>query len=325
MKSIFNIILCFAAFWNRPALSATVYNWQESDDVSRLGGNGSFLAPLGLTSISGVIDYQVGDAWGKMPIQKIDQAPRYADKIVQATARVGGGTGWFLGYFAGKAIMASNHHVCASAPACRPGSSVSFPINKIKLKVTDYYGSWTDVDLALFAVEVPANQQDLFQAIARPFNFNKKIEENLSLMTFGFGIAGNPNRVLMGGFDEDCRVLSNEIVYMGDPDEYNPGPYKVYSFANGCDVSHGDSGSAMVDSSDGEVIGIIWTGKIPKSSQARSSSNIRDAQDTKNKGFIWGEMSYGAPAQEIKGVLSKVMNNPATQSEFKKVLENMLD
>lgn len=320
MKNLIASVVCLAIS-GAQAFSST-FDWQGREAAVRLGGGSAFLEPLSLTATTGVLDYQVGDSWGKTPIKSLNQAPRYADKIVQATARVGGGTGWFLGYFAGKAIMASNHHVCQSG-ACMPGRTVKFPINQVSLKVSDYYGSWTDVDLALFAVTIPENLESQFQNIARPFNFDKRIEENLTLMTFGFGIAGNPRNDLMGGFDEDCRVLSSDIVYMPDPDEYNPGPYKVYSFANGCDVSHGDSGSAMVDSTDGEVIGIIWTGKIPKQTNARSSANIRTAQENNDNAFIWGEMSYGAPAVEIKKVLSKAM--ATTQSnDLKNVLEAML-
>ena len=276
------------------------------------------------TALKGAVsDYQVGDIWGKHPISQLDQLPPYADKIAQVTARVGGGTGWFLGFFGGKAIMASNHHVCDGGRGCQRGSKVFFPLKNISLTVDAYYGSWTDTDIALFSVTVPSKYIDFFRENASPLQFQRELTLDLPIMTFGFGVASNPNRSLMGGFDEDCRVLSEEIRFLADPDEFNPGPYKVFSFANGCDVSHGDSGSAMVDRTNGEVIGIIWTGRIPKNKNAQSSDYIRQAENG-NAEFIWSEMSYGAPAVEIKKVFQKVLTTTKNE-ELKTVLQDMLD
>lgn len=289
-----------------------------------LGGR-DFLGKVPVTAFlnGAVADYQVGDTWGKKEVSRLDQLPPYADKIAQVTARVGGGTGWFIGFFGGKGIMASNHHVCAGGRGCQKGSKVFFPLKNISLTVEEYFGSWTDTDVALFSVTVPSTQIEFFREHGRPFRFDQDLTQDLPLMTYGFGVAGNPKRSLMGGLDEDCRVLSEETRLIADPDELNPGPYKVYSFANGCDVSHGDSGSAMVDRTSGEVIGIIWTGRIPKNRNAQSSDYIRQAADSKSE-FIWKEMSYGAPATEIKKVFQKALNttkNPV----FKVVLTDMLD
>jgi hypothetical protein len=289
-----------------------------------LGGRNSLeKVPLTAFLNGAVADYQVGDIWGKTEMARLDQLPPYADKIAQVTARVGGGTGWFVGFFGGKGIMASNHHVCDGGRGCQKGSKVFFPLKNISLTVEDYYGSWTDTDIALFSVTVPSTQVEFFKDNARPFRFERDLTLDLPLMTFGFGVAGNSKRSLMGGFDEDCRVLSEETRFIADPDEFNPGPYKVYSFANGCDVSHGDSGSAMVDRTNGDVVGIIWTGRIPKNKNAQSSDYIRQAQDSKSE-FVWKEMSYGAPATEIKKVFQKVLSTTKNQG-LKVVLADMLD
>lgn len=272
--------------------------------------------------LASVNDYRVGDVWGKHPIRTLDQAPAYSEKIVQATARVGGGTGWFLGYFGGKAVMASNYHVCQGG-GCQKGSNVKFPMSNITLKVDSFYGSWTETDIAIFSVNIPKEHESFFKENARPFNFDRNLTTNLPLMTFGFGVANNTGRLLMGGYDEDCRVLSDDIRFIADPDELNPGPYKVYSFANGCDVSHGDSGSAMVDKTNGEVIGIIWTGRIPKNKKAQISDEITKAVEQENEDFIWKEMSYGAPATEIKKVFEKVARE-TKNNELKTVLADML-
>jgi hypothetical protein len=79
----------------------------------------------------------------------------------------------------------------------------------------------------------------------------------------------------------------------------------------------------MVDRTNGDVIGIIWTGRIPKNKNAQSSDYIRQAQDSKSE-FVWKEMSYGAPATEIKKVFQKVLSTTKNQS-LKVVLADMLD
>jgi hypothetical protein len=98
---------------------------------------------------------------------------------------------------------------------------------------------------------------------------------------------------------------------MADPDELNPGSYQAWSFANGCDVSHGDSGSAMVDRDSGDVVGIIWTGRIPKTPDIQDSKVLDDLLRTQSP-RIWKELSYAVPAAKIREVLQRILNEDST-------------
>jgi len=203
--------------------------------------------------------YQIGEEWGKKPVTAADlDSDIHYRRMALSTARTSNGaTSFYLGEFNGKHIMATNHHVCPNSYSC--SGPIHFPLLGIYASIIEFYGTWPEIDLALFAIDPnPANAAAL-NAVASPFAFNKNIYHGEPLVTIGFGIAENPNYVLMGNRDSDCKVFSADAEYrlMADPDALNPGDYKAWSFANGCDVSHGDSGSAMMDRNTGEVIGII--------------------------------------------------------------------
>ena len=86
------------------------------------------------------------------------------------------------------------------------------------------------------------------------------------LAVMGYGVNRNEYGILMVEAGGDCRVFSrnSDIRKIKDPDTINPFPYLVYSFLIGCDISHGDSGSPIFDVNTGKVLGLLWTGRVPK-------------------------------------------------------------
>src|SRR5690606_34729203 len=96
---------------------------------------------------------------------------------------------------------------------------------------------------------------------------------------------------LVANQDNDCIVYSetDDVRFMADPDDLNPGDYSVWSFANGCDVSHGDSGSAMVDRNTGEIVGIIWTGRIPKDKKVQDPAYL-DSIYSSSSEDVWKQL-----------------------------------
>jgi len=271
--------------------------------------------------------YRIGDEWGKKAITEdhLNKLPTLK-KIVMATGRVGGATGFYLGKFNDKYLVGTNHHVCTSKTACN-GSTVRFTKSGAQAKVLSTIGSWSDVDFSLLVVEFSAADAEKMKPYASNFNFKAKIETGLSLITVGYGIANNGARELVGNWDSDCKVFSktDEFRFMGDPDELNPAPYKAWSFANGCDVSHGDSGSAMVDRKTGVPVGIIWTGRIPKAQKIQNSEYLKDLLET-NSPEIWQELSYSVPSSKIGSYLTQVADNDSTLStEQKATLKALLN
>ncbi|MEZ4872391.1 MAG: serine protease [Bdellovibrionales bacterium] len=211
--------------------------------------------------------YRIGDEFGKHPAE-LGETSRITgfDAAVLATARVSGATGFYIGRFGGEHVVATNHHVCPASWRCH-GHPVRFTTLGKSYAFKSWIGSWSDVDLALFTIEVPEGESAALESYGVNFDFENALYPGQPLYTIGYGIANNTQRKVMANYDDDCVVFSDadDFRFMADPDQINTGSYKAWSFANGCDVSHGDSGSAMRDRNTGAVVGLIWTGKIPKS------------------------------------------------------------
>lgn len=255
-------------------------------------------------------DYRIGDEWGKKPVTEKDlEASPYFERMAMATAKVrGGGTGFYLGKYNGLHLLATNNHVCPKQTTCSFPGAVEFPLLNKTYTMKRYIGTWTDIDLAILAIQVPAEDESLLAPLASPFAFNTDVYAGQELVTIGFGVGSNPGRVMVANQDNDCKVFSGkgEYRHLKDPDDYNPGPHLVWSFANGCDVSHGDSGSAMMDRKTGEVVGIIWTGKIPKNAVVQDSRFLNQLLKNPSE-VVWKELSYAVPAVMMKKVLLQQM------------------
>ncbi len=277
-------------------------------------------------STSSTDTYRIGDEWGKIPYSAKDALDPEISKMAKATAKVGGGTGFYIGLYNGRYVMATNHHVCPSEFDCM-GINVRFTALNKAFTVKEFYGTWPEVDLALIAIEVPTlADQALLNSVASPFDFANELYRGQELATIGYGVGGNPARELVVNQDADCVVFSDksEFRLMADPDDLNPGPYKAWSFANGCDVSHGDSGSAMMDRNTGAVIGIIWTGRIPKSAKVQNSAYL-DALLQNPTEDVWKELSYGVPAAKIGEFLNKLVVSGTLEPATAAVLEDILN
>jgi hypothetical protein len=270
--------------------------------------------------------YRIGDEWGKIPYSAKDAADPEISKMAKATARVGGGTGFYIGLYNGRYVVATNHHVCPSAGDCM-GVAARFTTLGKAFKINRFYGTWPEVDLALFSVDVPTvADQALLDSVASPFDFDNQLKRGQELATIGYGVGGNPNRALVVNQDSDCVVFSDsgEFRLMADPDDLNPGPYKAWSFANGCDVSHGDSGSAMIDRNTGAVVGIIWTGRIPKSEKVQQSDFLANLLKSPTED-VWKELSYAVPAAKIGEFLSNLTASGTLDADTTAVLNDVLN
>jgi S1-C subfamily serine protease len=269
-------------------------------------------------------EYQIGSEWGKKPVST-KSSDFLNNPILRraalATARVGGGTGFYLGKFAGKHIIATNHHVCPNGFSCL-NTYAYFPLfgEKAKFLITYFYHTWDYVDLTLLQIDVPQDFEAKLINVGRNFAFDVPIYKGQKVLTVGFGMANNPHRAMVYNQDSDCVVFSktNEFRLMADPDAYNPAPYKAWSFATGCDVSHGDSGSAVVDRTNGNVIGIVWTGKIPKSKEIQNSNYLIQNVFLKDSPEVWTELTYVVPAFHIKKAIQDTLANDRTLRNFEK-------
>lgn len=288
------------------------------------------LTPLNmmLNQNAGTGKYRIGDEWGKKKVTSETlktESPGFA-RMALATAYLPvGGTGFYLGKFNGSHVVATNHHVCPKAFEC-VGDRADFRMLGKKFKITKFFITIPDVDLTLLAIDIPESEEAEMSEVARNFSFNQDVYKGQELITMGFGVAGNARNYLMANQDSDCKVFSEagEYRHMADPDDINPGTYNAWSFANGCDVSHGDSGSAMVDRRTGDIVGIIWTGKIPKSRLAQNSENLDRMLQT-SAPEIWKELSYAVPATKIKEYIRTYARSSKFDHQTREVFNALIE
>jgi S1-C subfamily serine protease len=272
-------------------------------------------------------DYRLGDEWGKKRVteETLKTESKAFNRAAAATALLPvGGTGFYIGKFNGIHVLATNHHVCPSARDCE-GDKASFRILKKSYTMKKLFISEPNIDLALLALDVPSEDEAVIAKVAKNFAFKKSLTKGQELITIGFGIGGNPQNYMMANKDSDCKVFSktNEFKHLADPDEFNPADYKAWSFAHACDISHGDSGSAMVDRATGDVVGIVWTGKIPKAKIVQSSANLKQMFDTTSPS-IWKELSFAVPAAKIGEYLKKLSSDSQLDDETKLVFKAII-
>jgi hypothetical protein len=272
-------------------------------------------------------DYQIGDEWGKKAVtdaQLRDATPEFR-RAAMATASYSGGTTFYLGKFNGHHVMATNYHVM-EAIGCS-GRSATFPFLDMRLQCVKVFGAWTAVDLSLFEVKV-TNEADAekLREVAQNFAYDSEVYPGEELVTMGYGVESNPGRKLMANQDGDCKVFSRkgEYRFMADPDEFNPGPYKAWSFASGCDVSHGDSGSAFIDRATGEIVGIVWTGRVPKPASVQSSAYL-DKLLAGNGPEIWTALTYSVPASKIREHLREVLANEDLGEDVETTISSVIE
>lgn len=281
---------------------------------------------IGLLDLSGTDDYRLGDEWGKRQVtpEVLASATPSFRRAALATARAGGATGFYLGKFAGRHVFATNHHVFESARQCL-GNNIRLPLLGVVGRCETFLGTWPEIDLSLFTVGLTAADEAKVAPVAGNFDFAGELNPGQTLLTVGFGVAGNPLSQVMANQDSDCYVFSGrgESRLMADPDRWNTGPDRVWSFALGCDVSHGDSGSALVDRETSKVVGIIWTGRIPKAAVAQTSAGLKRMFEARGEA-VWEELSYGVPAAKIGEILRAWSEGGNVPAETRAILAEML-
>lgn len=268
--------------------------------------------------------YQLGDAWDRRPVLDDRLGGRSAvfQRAAKATAFYGLATAFYLGKFNGHHIMAANHHIARGR--CR--GDAFFPLLQKSYACEKIYGDWEEVDLTLFSIRVPANEEAALLAAGRNFAYDAGIHAGQELLTLGFGAENNLESAMTFEQGPDCKIFSatDEFRLIADPDKINPVGYAVWSFANGCDISRGDSGSAFIDRKTGDVLGLQWTGKIPKSPGVADSAALRRMFEARDPG-IWTELTYGVPAAKIRESIRKDLRTRSGGADWAKTLAAIIE
>ena len=274
---------------------------------------------------------QIGPSWDKVEAAKtLASLPLALQNAALSIANFKHGTAFFLGKFNGRYVMATNAHVvankmddllprkiqklsedpssiCSSGRAGSPTESVRFGLQKKSFECEGLIGVWPSIELSLFSIKVNAADSAFFDNIGVMFDFGKPSVQYERLITFGYGEfmnPGEPDIALMETAGPFCKTFSpsGEFRFMKDPDEHNPGPYKVWSFAVGCNVAWGDSGSPVFDKVNGKVVGVLWTARYPKIADVKNAVAL-EAMISAQSEDVWSQLSYASPAPKIRDVL----------------------
>lgn len=261
--------------------------------------------------------YQIGDNWGRKlgnrrvlqnePNQVIrDYVPSVA-KIITFYSR---GTGFYLGRHVGKHLLATAAHVLANVPVCKMGRlSPRFYFEGIvdglyckKIILID-----KEHDFAIVELDVKREDEFKFYQM-NAFTFTKSLNyyRNTPLASIGYGEVNNPRKKISYDASNDCRILSPDNRFRNVRREAGEQSRSIPSFATGCDISRGDSGSPIINKDTGELLGIVWGTTTPKPVSVKSSAYIARLSD-EGSNDIWKYMSYVVPMVEIREAVKKAL------------------
>lgn len=258
--------------------------------------------------------YQVGEFWSK---EHISKAAPQSQSLKESVGEVGArATLFYIGKINNKYWAITNNHVCSNkiinsvqSNRCdnqwikfhyyknKRGQSLSGLIKGVPLVIKS-------LDLAL--LEISFDNLDTFKRAPKALKFsNQRPYPHQELISVGYGFHQNEYGSLMiEDKSFDCQVFSSDIRTTTDPDTQNPLDYKVSSFLHGCDVSHGDSGSPILDRNSYEVVGLLWSGKYPKSEKIAQRGFEKLEIE-----YLWQQLNYASPGYIINKKLSKFFKN----------------
>lgn len=300
-----------------------------------LFSNSSFAEKSRPTEAEVLAQLQIGPTWDKIQIneQYFKQLSPTQKRAALSIANFKHGTAFFVGLFDDHFVMATNAHVAANdnkdllprnidvltsnpTSICTSSGNQSAVIEPVRFHLRNksfaceqLIGVWPSVELALFTIKVDPADHDFFKGIGLKFDFANAPAEGAPLEMMGYGEfmnPGEPNVALMHTMGSTCRTFSRtkDFRYMPDPDEHSPGPYNVWSFANGCSVAWGDSGSPVINSSNGRVVGLIWTARYPKTAAVKDLAFL--SQIAKHQSpEVWSQLSYASPALKINAAFEE--------------------
>lgn len=273
--------------------------------------------------------YYMGNEWSKRKFPLDGITPNklltgIADNTVLITDGLNNATGSYMGKTdSGRHLVMTNKHVIDESYACSVFKQVKFEFlypTKRSFYCRQEVISIPEIDLAI--VELDAETDDPFLGQRKGL----KLAKDLSLsnqhpfITAGFGGYKNQKADLVIDQSDECRLISPS-------NEYKELVYKrnrpsVWSIAIACDISVGDSGSALMDPLTGLIAGVIWSGVYPKF-KSRVSFNAIDDILTKNSELLWSSYNYAVPADKIQEEIEKLLSTLAFNFDIFKMRQEV--
>ena len=216
--------------------------------------------------------------------------------------------------------MATNHHILPIKGDI-DWLTTYFPFIGKSFNLKRALGTWQEIDLTLFTISTNELDEPFLESDNQFFTFSSKFKKGHSLYSLSVNQQG-----LVVSTDSDCKLFSSEgATLISDPDSQNQLDYQVWSIAHGCDLAHGDSGSALISSKTGELVGINWTGKIPKDRKIRSRDYVDEIFKFEDL-IIWKELSYTVSIESIHDYLTNVLKeDPEIENIDRSIIEALLN
>ena len=220
------------------------------------------------------------------------------------------GTGLYLGKHNSKHLFMTNEHVLSKRFDCE---KVQITFLKKGLQqgyanceeILVAYGKNIKMDMTLFTISDDDAERMLGQGLELdPFS---NLTSGTKLVHNGFGVkrpaSGSRARDLQKkynpkvGKDDDCVIVSPNGTLKTISTK---GGNVANTFTIGCDISSGDSGSALLDRETGKVIGLIWgAGESLDDDDLISSQELHQKIVGSNDERVWKNMGFAISIPKI--------------------------
>jgi hypothetical protein len=268
--------------------------------------------------------YRVGDTWSRESVTEnlLLSLPSHEQTWLKRTGRAvyrgGSGTVFIVGKLQDKWWALSNRHVFHSTSVCE-SATLRFPVLELAARCVRRMEAWNSHDLALIEIAFQDNKEpDSLPFLRLPNPPSQTLGDWIA--SAGFGVAGHTGSIpLTLNRDEDCRAFSSTAF------DRIMGNEAVHSFAHGCDVSPGDSGSPIWERETGRWVGVVWSGIVPKGDLVQKSMDllrwlILPEEDSQ----VWETLNFGVSLAATRSTWEKAQVDPATQPELSDVLKELL-
>jgi hypothetical protein len=256
--------------------------------------------------------YQAGSQWDKRLFTEADLATASPATVKAAMALGhvrGGATAFYIGKFAGRHLGATNHHVYPFGCQDEP---IQFEFLKKTYICARLIGTWADLDLTIFSLRVPPEDEAAIEGHALKFAFKEDVVPGQKLVTIGYGHHRNPNHRPMIDEGPDCMVLSGKNDFRHKAESGGHGTLRVWSISHGCESSQGDSGSAILDRETGKVVAILWDVTENRPARLQDTAYLESLTRVPNDDDIWNQMNYAGAMPKAYAVIKADVENPAS-------------
>ncbi len=262
---------------------------------------------------AGFTPYQIGPTWDAKIVTSsyLRQRNDYlTSKIALSTLKIStpwaSGTGFFLGLVNNQFLVATSAHVLKNIPSCMalPVHGI-FSLQNKSFRCRNIIGIWHDIDLAIFTIKENRGEDFLGKINPLQFDFEDPYNHGTALTSIGYGSFNNPDGHPTLKESRDCMIYSPSgqfaRVKRTDSEANKVVAQEITAFATGCDISPGDSGSAIVNTQSQRVIGVMWATSSPKPVKVMTDDYLdRLIQGQEDSNDVWKYMSYGVSARTIK-------------------------